>query len=192
MIDTDVLENTPRGTSGEKTPLVRILRNFQLRKRTPFHTLRVTFGHYGVTFHIVTSDQKARLGRILRNSRLCMRTPKGTPKGSRDLRSLPVAMVLYYCTAFCTTIIVTKKRWKSRACAENTSDYLRKYGFVRPHILLTYLITSGRRCAVAMQTFGILRILSSFKISCGDIIFHTFLYLNVTSPFLYFANFFSS
>ena len=153
MIDTDVLENTPRGTSGEKTPLVRILRNFQLRKRTPFHTLRVTFGHYGVTFHNVTSDQKAR---------------------------------------FSTTIIVRKKRWKSRACAEHTSDYLPKYGFVRTHILLTYLITSGRRCGVAMQTFCILRILSSFKISCGDIIFHTFLYLNVTFPFLYFANFFSS
>jgi hypothetical protein len=102
MIDADVLENTPKCTSGEKTPLGRILRNSRLRMRTPFHTLRVTFGHYGVTFHNVTSSQKARLGRILRNFRLCMRPPKGTPKGSRGLWSLPVAMVLVllYCILY--------------------------------------------------------------------------------------------
>ena len=81
-------------TSGQKSPLGRILRNFQLRMRTPFHTLRVTFGHYGVTFHNVTSSQKSPLGRILRSSRLRMHTPKETPKVSRDLWSLPVAMVL--------------------------------------------------------------------------------------------------
>jgi hypothetical protein len=40
----------------------------------------------------IISGQKAPLGRILRNFRLYMRTPKGTPKGSRDLRSLPVAL----------------------------------------------------------------------------------------------------
>jgi hypothetical protein len=50
---SDVLENTPKCTSDEKTPLGRILRNSQLRMRTPFHNLRVTFGHYGVTFHNV-------------------------------------------------------------------------------------------------------------------------------------------
>ena len=54
----------------------------------------MTFGHYGLTFHNVTSGQKAPLGRILRNFWLRMRTPKGTPKESRDLWSLPVAMVL--------------------------------------------------------------------------------------------------
>ena len=42
-------------------------------------------------------DKRAHYrGRILCNFRLRMRTPEGTPKGSRDLRSLPVAMVLYY------------------------------------------------------------------------------------------------
>ena len=41
-----------------------------------------------------TSGEKAPLGRILRNLWLRMRTPKGTPKSSRDLMSLPVAMVL--------------------------------------------------------------------------------------------------
>jgi hypothetical protein len=70
MIDADVIESTPRGTSGEKAPLGRILRNFRLRIRTPIPPLRVTFGHYGVTFHNVTSGQNA------------------------PLRSLPVAMVL--------------------------------------------------------------------------------------------------
>ena len=60
----------------------------------PREPLRVTFDHYGVMFHYVTSGQKAPLGRILCNFRLRMRTHKGTPKGSRDLRSLPVAMVL--------------------------------------------------------------------------------------------------
>ena len=49
-----------------------------------------------VTFHNVTYDEKAPLGRILRNLRFRMRTPKGTPSESRDLRSLPVAIVLYY------------------------------------------------------------------------------------------------
>ena len=37
-------------TSGEKAPLGRILYNFRLRMRTPFHPLRVTFGHYGWRF----------------------------------------------------------------------------------------------------------------------------------------------
>ena len=102
IIDADVLENTPRGTSSGKAPLGQILRNFWLRMRTPFHTIRVTFGHYGVTFNNVTSGQKARLGRILRNFRLRMLTPKGIPMGSRDLRSLPVAMVpvLLYCILY--------------------------------------------------------------------------------------------
>jgi hypothetical protein len=40
----------------------------------------------------VISGQKAPLG--LHNFRLRMCTHKGTPKGSRDLRSLPIAMVL--------------------------------------------------------------------------------------------------
>ena len=81
MIDADVWENTPRGTSGEKAPLGKIVRSFWLRMRTPFHTLRVTIGQYEVTIHNVTSGQKAQLGRILRNFRLRMRTPKGIPKG---------------------------------------------------------------------------------------------------------------
>ena len=74
--------------------------------------LRVSFGHYGVTFEWifrnfqgnplrvtfddVTSSEKAPLGQILRNFPLRMRTPS-TPSGSRDLRdlrSLPVVMVL--------------------------------------------------------------------------------------------------
>ena len=110
--------------------------------------------------------------------------PREPRRGHVTLGHFRWPWYLYYCTAFCTTIIVRKKRWKSWACAEHTSDYLRKFGFVRPHILLTHLITSGRRCAVAIQKFGILKIMSSFKISCGDIIFHTFLHLNVTSPFL--------
>ena len=62
------------------------MRNFQLHMCTPLPPLRVTFGHYGVTFHNITSGQKAPLGHI--------RTPKGSSKGSRNLRSLPVAMVL--------------------------------------------------------------------------------------------------
>ena len=70
MIDADVIESTPRGTSGEKSPLGRILHNFRLRMCTPIPPLRVTFGHYGVTLHNVTSGQNA------------------------PLRSLPVAMVL--------------------------------------------------------------------------------------------------
>ena len=73
--------------SGQKAPLRRILRNFRLRMRTPLRSLRVTF-------HNVTSGQNAPLGRILRNLWLPMRTPKETPKESRDLWSLPVAMVL--------------------------------------------------------------------------------------------------
>jgi hypothetical protein len=49
-----------------------------------------------VTFDDVTSSEKAPLGQILRNFPLRMRTPS-TPSGSRDLRdlrSLPVVMVL--------------------------------------------------------------------------------------------------
>ena len=46
------------------------------------------------TFDNVTTCQKAPLGRILRNFQLRMRTYKGTTSGSRDLRSLPLAMVL--------------------------------------------------------------------------------------------------
>jgi hypothetical protein len=78
----------------------------------PFHPLRVSFGHYRVTFEWifrnfqgnplrvtfddVTSSEKAPQGQILRNFPLRMRTPS-TPSGSRDIRdllSLPVVMVL--------------------------------------------------------------------------------------------------
>ena len=45
-------------------------------------------------FDDIISGQKEPLGWILRNFRLCMCTPKGTPNGSRDLRSLPVIIVL--------------------------------------------------------------------------------------------------
>jgi hypothetical protein len=78
------------------------------------------------------SGQKAPLGRILRNFRLCMRTLKGTPKRSRDLRSLPVAMVL-------------KKARGKAGHAQNilpitsgstTSHHLRKCDFGCPYILL--------------------------------------------------------
>ena len=94
MIDADVLENTPRGTSGKKAPLGRILRNFRFR----------------------------------------MRTPKGTPKGSRDLWSLPVAMVLillYYILYYYYS--KKKTRRKIRACAEHTSGYEVTSGYVTRH-----------------------------------------------------------
>ena len=75
----------------------------------------MTFGHYEVTFHIVTSGQNVPLGWILRNFRLRMRTPNGNPKGS-----LPVAMLL---VLQCVLVYYKKKkkRGKIRACAEHTS-----------------------------------------------------------------------
>ena len=97
----------------KKAPLGQILRNFRLRMRTPHP---VTFGHYGVTFHIVTSGQKTPLGRVLRSSR-CTHTRE--PRRG----SLPVAMVLvllYY--------YYSKKKnvwihfW---ACAEHNSGHFR-------------------------------------------------------------------
>jgi len=64
-------------TSGEKAPLVRILRNLRLRMCAPFqgNNLRSHVRSLRVTFHNVISGQKAPLGRILR-----MRTLKGTPQ----------------------------------------------------------------------------------------------------------------
>ena len=47
-----------------------------------------------MTFDDVISGQKAPLGWILRNIWLRMRTLKGAMTASRDLRSLPVAMIL--------------------------------------------------------------------------------------------------
>jgi FlaA1/EpsC-like NDP-sugar epimerase len=57
----------------------------------------------------VTSGQKALLWRILRNFRLRIRTPKG----SRDIRSLPVAMSVMRNDTICTTILVrhSQKSW---------------------------------------------------------------------------------
>jgi len=70
MIDADVLESTPQ-------------------LLVPREALRVTFDD-------VTSGEKVPIGRILRNFRLRMRAPhlREPPLGSRDLRSLPVVMVL--------------------------------------------------------------------------------------------------
>jgi hypothetical protein len=48
---------------------------------------------------------------VLHNFRLRMRTPKGTLKGSSDLWSHPVAMLL----------LLRKSAGKTRACAEHTS-----------------------------------------------------------------------
>ena len=54
----------------------------------PIHPHRMSFCHGDVA-----SGQKAPLGWILLNFRMHMRTPKETPNGSRDIRSLLVAMV---------------------------------------------------------------------------------------------------
>jgi hypothetical protein len=89
MIEADVLENTTRGTSTR----VNILPNFRLRWRTPLPPL-IEWPSVTTGWRFITP-----LGRILRNFRFRMHTPKGTPKGSRDLRSLLIAMVflqLYY------------------------------------------------------------------------------------------------
>ena len=56
--------------TSQKDPLGRILRRFRLRMPTHFHRMDIA----QLSFR--------------------MRTPKGTPKGLRDLWSLPVAMVL--------------------------------------------------------------------------------------------------
>ena len=119
MIDADVIESTPRDTSSEKAPLGRILHNFRLRMRTPLPPLWVTFCHYGVTFHQVTNGQKAPLGPILSNFRMRMRTPNGNPKGSRDLRSLPVAMIFVLLYYICTITIVRKKCGEKAGHAQN-------------------------------------------------------------------------
>ena len=60
----------------------------------------------------IISAQKAPVGRILRNFRLHMHTRKGTPKVSRDLRSLPVALLVMSNDTFCTTTLVRKKHAK--------------------------------------------------------------------------------
>ena len=97
----------------------------------------IPFGHYGVTLHNVTSGQKAPLGWPLRNCRLHMRTPKGTPKGSRDRRSLPVAMVLvvlYYC--------YSKKKSAGmhfRAHAKHNSGHFRSGPTPDTWLLVTFL-----------------------------------------------------
>ena len=72
---------------------------------------------------LVISGQKAPLGRILGNFRLCMRTHKGTTKGSRDLRSFSVAIVLellYYIVYYyyCRSTQCTGCAW-----AAHTSSY---------------------------------------------------------------------
>ena len=86
----------------------------------------MTFGDYGLTLHNVTSGQKAPLGRILRNFQLRMRTPKGTPKGSRDLWSLPVALVLvlpYY------ILYYYSKKKKTRETLHMRIAYFRDFRF---------------------------------------------------------------
>ena len=50
-----------------------------------------------------------------------MRTPKGTLKGSRDLRSLLVALLVMRNDTFCTTTLVRKKAWER---AEHTSGHV--------------------------------------------------------------------
>jgi len=58
-------------TSGQKTLIRWILRNFRLRMRAPHPSKGTLKGH--VTFYDVTSGEKALLGRILINFRLRMR-----------------------------------------------------------------------------------------------------------------------
>ena len=107
MIYADIIESTPRDTSDEKAPRGSMLCNFRLCMRTP---LPPPFGHYGVTFYNVTSSQKAPLGWILHNFWLRIRTLKGTPKGSRDIWLLPVAMVLALLYSILHYYYIKKKR----------------------------------------------------------------------------------
>ena len=83
MIDTDVLDSTPRAYIG-----------------------KVQGNPMGDD---VTSGQKAPLGRILHNFWLCMRAPKGTPFGTSNgtLGHFRYPWYLYYCTV----LYYTKLFW---------------------------------------------------------------------------------
>ena len=116
----------PNGTSD------RILRNFRLCMRAPHPSKEPWRGH--VTFNDVISGEKAPLGRIIRNFRLRMRKPfhPHPPSGSRDRRSLPVAMVfvllyyiLYYNYSKKKALETEKKvRGEIWACGEHTSGHV--------------------------------------------------------------------
>ena len=95
----DVLENTSRGTSGEKAQLGRILRYFRLRMRAP-HPREPPSGSRDlrslrVMFHNVTSGQNAPLERTLCNFRLGMRAPHPREPPSFTSGS-PVGHVQWY------------------------------------------------------------------------------------------------
>ena len=82
-----------------------------LTQENPFRG-HVTFGHYGVTFHNVTSGQKAPLGWKL-----------------RTFGHFRQPWYLHYCTTFCATTIVRKKRGK-KPCMRRTyfrSRYFRSH-----------------------------------------------------------------
>jgi hypothetical protein len=86
--------------------------------RTPLTPLRVTFSHYLVTLHNVTSGQKAPLRRILHNFRLRIRTSfQGSPEG------FTWPLVTSGSPGTCTTAIVGKNAGESRACAEHASGH---------------------------------------------------------------------
>jgi hypothetical protein len=163
--------------SGQKAPLRRILRNFRLRMRTPLRSLRVTF-------HNVTSGQNAPLGRILRNLWLPMRTPKETPKESRDLWSLPVAMVLvllyilyyFYSEGKARELVAHTQKiflvaWVPVTSGSSIASLHHKYCFVRTHILLIFnvsCLTSSNLTTVSLFTVS-----SEECLTCQKVLFRS-------------------
>jgi hypothetical protein len=124
----DVLENTPRGTSGEKAPLGRILCNFRLRMRALHPRERPSGSHdlrsLRMTLHNVTSGEKAPLGRVLRNFRLCF--GKHLSREPLGVTWLSVALSVMRNDTFCTTTIVRKNAGNDCACAR---DHFRDFLF---------------------------------------------------------------
>ena len=109
IIDSDVIEISPRGTSGEKAPLGRIL-------RTPL------LSHLRVTFITSLPVKRPHQGGYCATNCCSCAHPR-EPRMGHVTCHIPQPWYLYYCATFCTTTIVRKKRRKSRACAEHTSGY---------------------------------------------------------------------
>ena len=84
---------------GRRRPRENPKGHFQSKDHTPSIPLRVTFSHYGGDVSLRQFRSKGLFRADIAHAhtiplgRYCA-TYKGTPKGSRDLRSFPVALVL--------------------------------------------------------------------------------------------------
>ena len=138
MIDADFLENTSRAF-----PITHARSQGNPKGSRDLRSLRVMLPN-------VTSGQKAPLRRIFRTSGCACAHPREPRNVNVTLGHFRQPWYMYYCTIFCTTTIVRKKRGKRLRMHHMTSgsstSLHRKCDLSCTHILLPQVdvLTLGR------------------------------------------------